>query len=120
MHDQSLGQEIIGEFPGAPPRARAFWAAPPDPTTARLTHKDLLHPQIKQNTYIFEQHKETLECTEKKTITLPAPHPAAAAPSPRRPAPAGQPQRASMVAGGGAEIFHAQRKATAANEVVGA
>ena len=35
-HDQSLGQEIIGEFSGAPPGASILGCAPPDPTTVRL------------------------------------------------------------------------------------
>ena len=53
MPDQPLGQEITWEISSAP-RARELWArAPPDPTINDSTFQDLLHPQIKRKTPIF-------------------------------------------------------------------
>ena len=50
-HDQSLGQEIIGEFPGVP-RREHFGLRPAGSDDS--TFKDLLHPQTKQKTQIFD------------------------------------------------------------------
>ncbi len=55
---------------------------------------------------------DKIERTERKTID---PKPAAVMPEPAPPDP-GEP---ALATGGGAEICHAQRDTTAANEVVG-
>ena len=86
-----------------------IWArAPPDSTTCYIPNSSRRH------TFFIKTKRYWIVLKEKNDTPSPPPHSSRGEPAP--PGPGGP----ALAAGGGAEIFRAKRKATAANEVVGA